>query len=143
MFEFLFYLLLLIVLGSINGLLFNINNSYMVVNKPIAVPGIVFPIVWTILYLILGYVGYRNRDNIKDKRLFYINLIINLLWLPIFYLGNYLQSFIIIIILIIITIIMLVRYYKNDSISFYLMIPYLLWILFAAYLNYGVYLLNK
>ena len=127
----------------------NSMDTFKDLSKPINVPGVLFPIVWSILYLLMSISCYLIvQSNDKDKKegiiLYAIQLVINSLWTLIFFgLGAYLLSFILIIILLIVAIIMLAKFYNINKIAMYINIPYVLWLLFAAYLNLGIYLLNK
>lgn len=131
--------------------LFTMNSmdTFKDLSKPINVPGVLFPIVWSILYLLMSISCYLIvQSNDKDKKegiiLYAIQLVINSLWTLIFFgFGAYLLSFIWIIILLIVVIIMLAKFYNINKIAMYINIPYVLWLLFAAYLNLGIYLLNK
>ena len=127
----------------------NSMDTFKDLSKPINVPGVLFPIVWSILYLLMSISCYLIvQSNDKDKKegiiLYAIQLVINSLWTLIFFgFGAYLLSFIWIIILLIVVIIMLAKFYNINKIAMYISIPYVLWLLFAAYLNLGIYLLNK
>lgn len=127
----------------------NSMDTFKYLSKPINVPGVLFPIVWSILYLLMSISCYLIvQSNDKDKKegiiLYVIQLVINSLWTLIFFgFGAYLLSFIWIIILLIVVIIMLAKFYNINKIAMYINIPYVLWLLFAAYLNLGIYLLNK
>ena len=127
----------------------NSMDTFKDLSKPINVPGVLFPIVWSILYLLMSISCYLIvQSNDKDKKegiiLYAIQLVINSLWTLIFFgFGAYLLSFIWIIILLIVVIIMLAKFYNINKIAMYINIPYVLWLLFAAYLNLGIYLLNK
>ena len=127
----------------------NSMDTFKDLSKPINVPGVLFPIVWSILYLLMSISCYLIvQSNDKDKKegiiLYAIQLVINSLWTLIFFgFGAYLLSFIWIIILLIVVIIMLAKFYNINKIAMYINIPYVLWLLFAAYLNLGTYLLNK
>lgn len=126
---------------------FTMNNmdTFKELEKPINVPGILFPIVWSILYLLMSISLYIVIDkNRKSLIIYSIQLIINSLWTLIFFgFGAYLLAFIWIILLLIAIVIMIAKFYNIDKKAAYLNIPYLLWVLFAAYLNLGIYLLNK
>ena len=130
---------------------FTMNNmdTFKELEKPINVPGLLFPIVWSILYLLMSISFYRvlqsDDENKKPQVISYIvQLIINSLWSLIFFgFEAYLLAFIWIIILLISVIIMIINFYKIDKKVAYLNIPYVLWIIFAAYLNIGIYLLNR
>lgn len=143
MISFFIYTLIPLVVGIISSILTNMD-TYSVVNKPpLAPPGIVFPIVWTILYLLIGYSSYRVKDDKDSLKLFYTNLAINGIWSIIFFnLENYLGGFILILIMIILQIFILIRFKKIDDIAYKLNIPYLIWLIFASYLSLGVYILN-
>lgn len=130
---------------------FTMNNmeTFKELQKPLNVPGVLFPIVWSILYLLMSiscYIILKSNDkNKKNAIIWYIiQLVINSLWSLIFFgFGKYLFAFIWIIILIIAVIIMLIKFYNINKKAAYLNILYLIWIIFAAYLNLGIYLLNK
>lgn len=130
---------------------FTMNNveTFKELSKPIDVPGILFPIVWTILYLLMSvsyYIISNSNDKQKDesKTIYIVQLIINSLWSLIFFgFEAYLLAFIWIIILLIAVIVMIVKFYKVNRLSAYLQIPYVLWIIFAGYLNLGIYILNQ
>lgn len=142
MISFFIYTFLPLVVGIISALLSNMSNYGMFNKPPLSPPSIVFPIVWTILYLLLGYSSYRVRDDKDSLKLFYINLAINGIWSLVFFNGNYLQGFILIIIMIILQIFILIKFKKIDKVAYYLNIPYLLWLIFASYLSLGVFILN-
>lgn len=129
--------------------LFSGNMSYSTFNKPsFAPPAYLFPIVWTILYILMGissYMIYSSNDSGKRKALttYAIQLIFNFFWSVLFFrFSQYLFSFIWLIALIILIAIMIYQFYKILPLAAYLQIPYLLWCLFAAYLNYTIYTLN-
>lgn len=130
---------------------FTMNNmeTFKELSKPIDVPGILFPIIWTILYLLMSisyYIISNSNDKQKDesKTIYIVQLIINSLWSLIFFgFEAYLLAFIWIIILLIAVIVMIVKFYKVNRLSAYLQIPYVLWIIFAGYLNLGIYILNQ
>lgn len=115
---------------------------------PLSPPSIVFPIVWTILYILMGFASYliyekKDTDNKKALTLYAIQLAINFIW-PVFFFGfkAYLLSFIILIVLWIFVLLTIISFSKINRTAAILLISYLLWLTFAAYLNLGVYLLN-
>lgn len=130
---------------------FTMNNmdTFKELNKPINVPGILFPIVWSILYFLMSiscYIIYKSDNKDKKKALitYGIQLIINSLWTLIFFgFDAYLFAFIWIILLIFTVSIMIISFYSIDKKAAYLNIPYILWIAFAGYLNLGIYILNR
>lgn len=128
----------------------NIGDKYnMLVSPPFAPPRWMFPVVWTILYLLMGVAAYFVFTSDLKKRkgaffLYTVQLSINFLWTIFFFgLGLRLFSFIWIILLIAVIIKNIKFFYNIKPISGVLMIPYLLWCVFAAYLNFGFWYLNK
>ena len=110
-------------------------------------PGIVFPIVWTIIYLLTGisYTLLKEKGQVlkETKQLYYSQLIFNYLWTFIFFVFRLrLLSVLWIIILDVLVIIMTYQFYKQNKLSGILLIPYVLWLLFATYLNISIYFLN-
>ena len=119
------------------------------VNKPsFSPPPIVFPIVWTILYILMGissYIVLKKDSKIKKKALivYGIGLIINFTWPIIFFnVKMYLFAFIWLILLCLFVLEMISLYFKIKPIAAYIQIPYMLWLIFAAILNFNVFLLN-
>lgn len=147
--SYLKYILLPVIIGGIIGFIISSSIDYDSLNNPfLSPPGIVFPIVWTILYILMGIsFGILNEKNLVDSRtklIYYLQLVVNALWSIFFFVLKWrLFSFIWILLLDILVIIMIVNFYKKNKIAGLLQIPYLIWILFASYLNLGVYILNK
>lgn len=135
-------ILIPIILGGIIGLIINPFMNYQDINRPpLSPPGVTFPIVWTILYVIMGYSFYKQNE--QNKSIYYTQLIVNLLWSIFFFVFKwYLFSSLWIVLLIILVIIMIKNFYEENKLSGLLNIPYLIWLLFALYLSFGVYLLN-
>lgn len=136
-------------IGIIGTLLSNTAAGYKTLNNPsFAPPGFVFPIAWTILYILMGissYIIYTSNDKNKKKALtlYTIQLIVNSLWTFFFFnLGLLLFSFWWILLMIVLVISMIYSFYKINPIAAYLQIPYIIWLMFAAFLNYNIYLLN-
>lgn len=127
-----------------------VKTSYAGLDTPsITPPPIVFPIVWSILYTLMGISLYIfSESDYLDKEkgyIFYIlQLIVNALWTPIFFtLELRLVAFIWITLLLILVVLMIREFFKAKKIAAYLQIPYLIWLLFASYLNLTIYLLNR
>ena len=142
------YSLLPIVGGVLVGLIISGYMNYGdMVKPPLSPPSYIFPIVWTILYILMGisyFIATKDKENDKDLNQIYIlQLLVNFFWPIIFFvLKMYFTAFFWIILLIILVIIMIKELLKNNKISGYLQIPYLVWLLFATYLNIGIFLLN-
>lgn len=135
-------------LAGLVSLLLNFN-IYQKLNKPpLSPPKIVFPIAWTIIYILMGISSYKiyiskNLNKNDALKNYILQLIINLLWSIIFFgLKKYLFALIWIILLILLVLKMIKKYFYIEKIAAYLQIPYILWLLFATYLNFGIYLLN-
>lgn len=146
--KLLFYILITVGIGSVPAIFIKFDNYKNIIKPPLSPPSILFPIVWTILFILMGISIYRivmsNSNDIDDLRiLYFVQLIINALWTPIFFgLNSYLFAFVWLLILLVLVITMTIKFYNVDRISAYLLIPYIIWLLFAGYLNFGVYILN-
>lgn len=120
------------------------NNFYAELDKPFNLPSVIFPIVWTILYILISISIYRARNSRENNIIYYINMFLNSIWTLIFFgFKNFLLSFIILVLLLLDVIIMFFKFKKSDKVSAYLLIPYILWLFIAGYLNLSIYLLNK
>ena len=120
---------------------------------PLSPPGILFPIVWTILYVMMGvssYLIYKEKDNVNVKGLVKSTLIIygvqlffNFFWSIIFFkFAMYKFAFMWLIILWVLVLLYIIKSYKVNRIASYLMIPYIVWMTFAGYLNIMIAILN-
>ena len=125
---------------------------YKSMDKPaLSPPAWIFPVVWTILYLMMGLASYfvlisevNTRSKAMALIIYAIQLLMNFMWSILFFnLGMYLLSFIWLLIMWAITIVCAMRFYNISRTATYLLIPYILWLTFAAYLNFGSYLLNR
>ena len=137
--------------GGLATLLAGGMGSYSSFNQPpLSPPGWVFPVVWSLLYLAMGYASYRiytGEDNPGRRRvalgLYCVQLFVNFLWPIVFFrFQAFLAAFGVLIVLWILIVATMWQFYKADERAGDLMIPYLLWVTFAGYLNLGVYLLN-
>ena len=135
-------------LGAV--LTMNSMDIYSTLNQPaLSPPGFLFPIVWTILYTLMGIsaaIIYKSDDPERTQalKIYAFQLIVNFLWTIIFFnLRQFLFSFIWLVLLDVLVVIMISKFHKISPLAAWLQIPYLLWILFATYLNLGIYLLNR
>lgn len=142
-------ILIPVLVGGIVGFFISGSIDYNSLEKPfLSPPSITFPIVWTILYILMG-ISYAILEsnslvNSKINSIYYLQLFFNALWPIAFFLLKWrLFAFIWIIILAVLIIIMIARFYEKQKNAAWLQVPYLLWALFATYLNFGVYLLNR
>lgn len=123
------------------------SNSNLV-EPSFAPPAILFPIVWTILYTLMGVsYGILETNNLVDSdinSIYYSQLFVNALWSIIFFVLKWrLFAFIWIILLIVLVIKMIISFYNKNKTAGLLQIPYLIWITFAAILNLSIFLLNR
>lgn len=142
-------ILIPVIIGGVIGLIISSSIDYNSLQKPPLSPtSILFPIVWTILYLLMGIsygiIDSKSLIEPKTKIIYSLQLFVNATWSLIFFTLKWrLFAFIWIIILNILVIVMIIDFFKKNKTAGLLQIPYLLWIIFASYLNLGVYLLNK
>lgn len=143
-----FYLTFPLILGTISGLITRNNIDYQTLRQPpLSPPGIVFPIVWTILYILIGISYYLYKKNTYTNKTeiitYYLQLFINFTWSIIFFtLKLRFLALIWILLLTILVYTLITLFIQKYKPSAYLLIPYLIWCIFATYLNIGVYLLN-
>lgn len=142
-------ILIPLAVGTMSALFSGNMSSYSILTQPaFSPPGFIFPVVWTILYILMGassYIVYFSNSSNKSKALllYCIQLFFNFCWSIIFFgLDLFLFAFIWLIALIFIIIIMIRQFLIVNPLSAYLQIPYLIWCIFAAYLNFSIFLLN-
>ena len=137
--------------GGLATLLSGGMDRYQVMNQPpLSPPGWIFPVVWTVLYLLMGYASYRITESDvpkEDRRkalIFYgIQLFLNFLWPVVFFgLQWYFAAFVLLLVLWAFIYLTMHFFEMIDETAETLLIPYLLWVTFAGYLNLGVALLN-
>lgn len=144
-----FFLAIPLILGLIVGFLSRPTASYEALVKPFfAPPGFVFPIVWTILYLLMGISSYLIAQSNNPRRYpalitYMEQLFVNLAWSPIFFTLSFrFLAFLWILFLIYLVVKMIVQFKRVSHRAAYLQIPYLLWLIFAALLNFSIVILN-
>ncbi|MDO4608857.1 MAG: TspO/MBR family protein [Clostridia bacterium] len=127
------------------------QNIYSTINNPpLSPPGWLFPVVWSILYFLMGvslYLVWNSDTQYQDKKsaiIFWgVQLALNFIWSPIFFISkNFLLAFIVLLALWVCTLIMIIKFYAISKPAGLLQIPYLIWLTFAGYLNLAIYILN-
>lgn len=128
-------------------------EQYIQMEKPpLSPPAILFPIVWTILFILMGIgsaLVYVNRDKNKETaegalRIYGIQLAVNFFWSIIFFnMQAYLFAFIWLVLLWVLILIMILEFRKISSAAAWLQLPYILWVTFAGYLTFAVFLMNR
>mgnify|MGYP001859410298 FL=1 len=126
-------------------------NRYIetVVKPPLTLPSFIFPIVWGILFALMGisvariWLKPQSDDRTKSLIIFAVQLAVNVIWTLVFFnLQTFGIAFIIILLLLALILLMILSFSKLDKLAAKLQIPYFLWVLFAAYLNISIFLLN-
>ena len=121
-----------------------------IIQPPLSPPSIVFPIVWSILFALMGigaarvYLAPPSPARTRSLLLFLLQLAFNFFWSIIFF---HFQSFgfalIWLVALWVLILLMILSFRQVDPLAAWLQLPYLLWVSFAAYLNFAVWLLNE
>ncbi len=147
--ELIIAILIPIAVGSLSALISGGTSLYSQINKPaLSPPGYIFPIVWFILYILMGissYIIYDSNSPNKESALktYALQLFFNFWWSIIFFrFSLFLFAFLWLLVMIALITLMIYKFYQINRLSSYLQIPYLLWCLFAAYLNFMIYRLN-
>lgn len=145
-------ILIPLAVGSISSLLSGSGmQTFNRLNQPaLSPPGFLFPIVWTILYILMGIASYlvltsdKSPDQIRAAIIIYgMQLTVNFFWSIFFFRFEwYLFSFFWLLLLWGLILFTIVLFYRISKPASYLLIPYLLWVTFAGYLNLSIYLLN-
>lgn len=148
----LFYVISAELIGGLSALLTGSFSSFFETYRqpPLLPPGWLFPVVWVILYAVMGYSAYRVciSDALSDNKkaaltVYWIQLAFNFSWSIVFFRFEWLWGgFGIICALLLLIILMTALFYKADKKAAYLNLPYFLWVAFAAYLNFATASLN-
>lgn len=120
------------------------------VKPPLSPPGWLFPVVWTILYILMGIASYlvltSRKNNLQIRRalsLYALQLLFNFFWPILFFrMQRYLFAFFWLLLLELLILLTTLRFSRISDTAAKLMIPYLIWVAFAGYLNLGIALLN-
>ena len=134
--------------------LFTADNMMIygdIITPALSPPAIVFPIVWTILYTLMGIGAARvciegngvGSQTAEAIRVYAVQLAVNVLWSIVFFnMRAFLASLTLLVILWVLIVVMLIRFWRVDKLAAIINIPYLLWVTFAGYLNLMIYILN-
>lgn len=151
--PYLFWILLAEAVGALSGWLARAATaaySTSILKPPLSPPGWVFPVVWTILFALMGigaakvYLSPSSAARSLGLNLFIAQLAVNFFWSPIFFnLQAFGFAFFWLLLLLALVLAMLFAFRRSDPMAAKLQIPYLLWLTYAAYLNLGVWYLNR
>lgn len=126
----------------------NMNIYNEITLPPLSPPRVLFPIVWSVLYILMGvssYIVYQSNSKEKSFALtvYVLQLIFNFIWTLLFFNARlYWISFICLVVMWILILAIIKSFKSIDHLSAYLQIPYLLWVSFAGYLNLMIAILN-
>ena len=138
--------------GALAGLITrqSVKEVFPLLEKPpLSPPAVVFPIVWTALYILMGVglAAVKNAggpESARAERLWWAQLAVNFSWTLVFFLaGAYLAALFVLILLFGLVVAMTAAFCKLSPPAARLQAPYLLWLAFAGYLNAGIWLLNR
>lgn len=142
-----------LLVGAVAGLLTRnaMQDFDVLIKPPLSPPGWLFPVVWTILYTLMGISAYIIKTSDADAEtksdaltIYNYQLIVNFLWSIFFFNFEWrLFSFFWLLLLWMLIILMIRQFDKISHTAAYLNIPYLLWVTFATYLNYAIWWLNR
>lgn len=146
-------ILIPLVVGAVSAFLSSdAMMAFDLLNKPaLSPPAWLFPVVWTILYTLMGISSYlvlvsdANREEIQNAlKIYALQLVVNFLW-PTFFFNFqwYLFAFVWLVLLWVLVFIMIWRFKDVSKLAAYLNIPYILWLTLAGYLNFSIWLLNR
>ena len=141
-----------LILGALSALAVKggMEEYAMLEQPPLSPPGWLFPVAWSLLYVLMGAASYlvlSSAAPLYERRralkLYAVQLVVNVLWPPIFFgLELYLAALAWLVLLWVLVLVTALRFRRISRAAFCLMVPYLAWLTFAAYLNFGVWLLN-
>ena len=147
-----FWILLSEAVGAISGFISRSGMerySESIVQPALSPPMILFPIVWGILYALMGISAARislapdSKSKDLGLNLFVAQLVMNFFWSPIFFNAQaFGLAFGWLMVLWVLVLAMILTFRKVDRLAAWLQLPYLAWLTFAAYLSYGVWMLN-
>ncbi len=143
------FALIPVAVGGLSALLAGGNLSSDYKTPPLNPPDWVFPVVWNILYIMIGiasYIIYKESEcKFNDAlKTYWYQLFVNFCWPIVFFRFHYFTAAAIVLgVLILLIIANIIEFYKLNKTAGLLLVPYLAWCLFALYLNVGVAVLNK
>jgi len=143
-------ILIPLAVGGLSALFAGGSDAFSGFQKaPLTPPGFIFPIVWTILYTLMGIsmaliiINGTEKEKRESVKIYTLQLILNFFWSIIFFrFKAFLLAFFWIVALLFSIIAMIKTFYKSYPLSAYLQIPYLIWVTFATYLTLATYLIN-
>ncbi len=152
--TFIFSIVAALSVGGLSALI-TIKNMKQLFSEidtpPLSPPAILFPIVWTLLYVLMGFSSavifehrsFKQREADRGLILYGVNLFLNFFWSIIFFnMRAFTFAFVWLLILWSVILAMIAEFYKVNKLAAYLQIPYAVWVTFAGYLTLGISVLN-
>ncbi len=130
----------------------NMNLYEEIITPPLSPPGVLFPIVWTVLYVLMGIsaaIIYNSKEAPATERTqalftYGVSLVVNFFWSIIFFnMRMYFLAFVWLVLLWVLILKTILEYWGINKTAAYLQIPYLIWVTFAGYLTFAIFLLNR
>ncbi len=144
--EYIIQIVIALAAGGLSAFITRDSFSFYETIKqpPLSPPSIVFPVVWSILFTLMGVSAGRVKRKVGTIPFVYrLQLAVNFLWSIIFFnMQAFGFAFIWLLLLWVLILIMIVEFYRIDKLAAYLQIPYLLWVTFAGYLTFMIWILN-
>lgn len=147
-----FWILLTEAVGGLSAFLTREGMDYFMANvqqPPLSPPEWLFPVVWGLLYALLGfgaariYLSPQGKDRFWALNLYFVQLVVNFFWSLIFFNARaYGFALVWLVLLWVLVLAMIFQFRRVDPLAAWLQLPYLAWLAFAAYLNWGVWQLN-
>lgn len=142
-----------LIAGGVSALLTRKGRAVFpgLLQPPLSPPGWLFPVAWTILYLLMGLASYliytskaKTQDISQALTLYGYQLLVNFLW-PVFFFSFqwYLFAFFWLLLLWVLIINTMLQFYRISSAAAWLLLPYLAWVTFAGYLNLAIWYVNR
>lgn len=143
------YIIEILIALAVGGLSAYLTKDSMeafdaLIKPPLSPPSFLFPIVWTILFILMGVsAGMVHEKSGSVPFVYRLSLVVNFFWSIIFFnMEAYLFAFVWLLLLLGLIILTIIEYSKVSKTAAYLQLPYLIWVCFAGYLNFFIWFLN-
>ena len=148
--AYIFFILVTVLGGLLTGYITSrgvYDYELSVITPALTPPSEVFPVVWTVLYTLMGISAamiWNATENGDDLFIYWMQLLVNYFWSFLFFgFKMYLIAFVWLLMLLVLIISMIVSFYSKRKLASYLQIPYALWVAFAGYLNFSIWMINR
>ena len=141
-----------LLVGLLCGLIIRKDTELydVLIRPPFALPGNLFSVVWTVLFLLMGVALYLFRKQTQNTSsgtegtlLFFIQLFLNFLWPIVFFkFRMFFVAFLLLILLFVFIVLTISAFYRQNRVSGILLLPYAIYVAYAGYLNLAIWILN-